>query len=154
MSISGISQLLLTQCWPNFKGRFKRQSLTDANYYSDICLATFVLVTSVISVISLLLLTRFWWNFKCRFLGTSETDSNCHDDIFPCNIWPGVICLYQEYLSCYWSDFDETLSVASWKHLEQVPTIKLTFVHATFALATIVHIKNILAVTDPILMKL
>ena len=37
LSISGISQLLLTQCWPNFKGRFLEPSLTDANRYGDIC---------------------------------------------------------------------------------------------------------------------
>ena len=36
LSISGISQLLLTQFWPNFKGRFLGQSLIDANCYGDI----------------------------------------------------------------------------------------------------------------------
>ena len=60
----------------------------------------------------------------------------------------------RQYLSCYWPDFDETLKVASWEHLEQIPTIKLTFVQATFVLATFVHIRNISAVTDLILMKL
>ena len=34
----------------------------------------------------------------------------------------------QQYLSCCWPNFDETLKVASWEHLEQIPTIKLTFV--------------------------
>ena len=33
-------------------------------------------------------------------------------------------------------------------------TINLTFVQATFALATFVHIRNISTVTDPILIKL
>ena len=28
----------------------------------------------------------------------------------------------QEYLSCYWPNLDETLKVASWEHLEQIPT--------------------------------
>ena len=51
----------------------------------------------------------------------------------------------RQYLSCYWPDFDETLKVASWEHLEQIPTIKLTFV-----LATIVHIGNISVGTDSI----
>ena len=60
----------------------------------------------------------------------------------------------RQYLSCYWPDFDETLKVASLEHLEQIPSIKLTFVQATFVLATIVHIRNISAVTDLILMKL
>ena len=60
----------------------------------------------------------------------------------------------RQYLSCYWPDFDETLKVASWEHLEQIPTIKLTFVQATFVLATFVHIRNISAVNDLILMKL
>ena len=44
--------------------------------------------------------------------------------------------------------------VASWEHLEHIPTIKLTFVQETFVLVTFVHIRNILTVTDPILMKL
>ena len=61
-----------------------------------------------------------WWNFKCRFLGPSGTDSNCHGDICPCNICPGDICPYQEYLSCYWPDSDETFNVGSWQHLEQI----------------------------------
>ena len=96
------------------------------------------------SAISQLLLTRYWWNFKGRLLGTSRTDSNCHGDICP-----GNICPYQEYLNCYWPDFDETLKVDSWEHLEQIPTVMGTFVQVTF-----IHIKNISAVTDPILMKL
>ena len=41
----------------------------------------------------------------------------------------------------------------SLEHLEQIPTIKLTFVQAAFVLATSVGICN-LAGTDPILMKL
>ena len=49
---------------------------------------------------------------------------------------------------------DETLKVGSWEHLEQIPTVWVTFVHATFVLATYVPIRNISAVTDPILMKL
>ena len=60
----------------------------------------------------------------------------------------------QQYLSCYWPDVDETLKVGSCEHLEQIPTVRVTFVHATFVLATYVHIRNISAVTDPILMKL
>ena len=44
-------------------------------------------------------------------------------------------------------DLDETLKVDSWEHLEQIPTITMIFVQATFVL-----IRNITAVTDPILM--
>ena len=101
-----------------------------------------------------LLLTRFWWNFKGRFLWMFRTDSNCQNDIFPCNICPCDICLYQEYLSCYWPDFDETLKVGSCEHLEQILTVRMTFVHATFVLPIFVHIRNISAVTDQIFMKL
>ena len=69
-------------------------------------------------------------------------------DICPGIICPGDICPYQEYLSCYWPDFDETLKVASWEHLEQILTIKLTFFQAAFVLGMFVHIRNISADTD------
>ena len=62
--------------------------------------------TNSMSAISQLLLTRFWWNFNGRFLGRSRTDSNYQVDICPGNICPDNICPYQEYLSCYWPDFD------------------------------------------------
>ena len=48
------------------------------------------------------------------------------------------------------TDFDETLQVGSWEHLEQIPTVTVTFVQATFVLVTFVHIRNISAVTDTI----
>ena len=83
--------------------------------------ATFVLVTYMsILGLSQLLLTRFSWNFKGSFLGASRTDSNSQVDICPGNICPGDICPYQEYLSCYWPDFDETLMVGSWQHVEHI----------------------------------
>ena len=69
------------------------------------------------SAISQLLLARFWPNFKVRFLETSTTDSNYYGDICPCNICPGNICKYQQYLSCYWPDFDQTSKSAFWEHL-------------------------------------
>ena len=56
---------------------------------------------------------------------------------------PGTQC--RQYLSCYWSDFDQTLKVSSWDHLWQIPAVTMTFVLATF-----VYIRNITAVTDPI----
>ena len=60
----------------------------------------------------------------------------------------------QQYLSCYWPDFKETVNVGSWKHLEQIPKVTVTFVQTTIVQVTFVHIRNISAVTDPILMKL
>ena len=60
----------------------------------------------------------------------------------------------QQYLSYYSPDVDETLKVGSCEHLEQISTVRVTFVHTTFVLATYVHNWNISAVTDPILMKL
>ena len=57
-------------------------------------------------------MTRIWPNFKGRFLVPSITDANCHGNICQGNICPGDICPYQQYLSCYWSDFDQTF----WTH--------------------------------------
>ena len=63
--------------------------------------------------ISQLLLARFWSNFKQRVLGAYTTDYNCHR-----RICPGNICPYQQYLSCYWPDFDQTLNKGSWEHIQ------------------------------------
>ena len=43
--------------------------------------------------------------------------TNCHRDICPGNICLCDICLYQEYLSSYWSDFGQTLKIESWDHV-------------------------------------
>ena len=72
-------------------------------------------------------------------------------DICPCNICPCDICPYQEYLSCYWPDYEQTLKVSSWDHLKQMPTV--TLVQAIFVLATFVHISNISAFADLIMTK-
>ena len=56
--------------------------------------------------------------------------------------------------SCYWADFDQTLKIGYLDHLKQILTVTVTFVQATFGLVTFVHIRNISAVTDPILTKL
>ena len=56
--------------------------------------------------------------------------------------------LSKPQLSCYWPDFDETLKVGSWEHLEQIPTIMVTFVQATFDQAIFARIRNIEAVTN------
>ena len=54
----------------------------------------------------------------------------------------------QQYLSCY--DFDQTWKTGSCDHPEQIPTVMVTFVQATFVLTTFVHIRNISVVTDQI----
>ena len=96
-----------------------------------------------ISAISQLLLARFGSNFKQMVLGTYTTDYNYHHDISPGNICPGDICPYQQYLSCYWPDFDQTLIKGSWEHIQHITTVTTTFVKATFVLGTLVHISNI-----------
>ena len=80
-----------------------------------------------ISAIFQLLLTWLWPNFKDRFLGPFLTYSNCHYDIFSGNICPCDICPYQEYLSCHWPDFDQTLKVGPWDHLKHIPTVTVKF---------------------------
>ena len=82
------------------------------------------------------------------YLGSSLTDNICHS-----NICPGNICPYKEYISCHWPDFNQTLKVSSWNHLSQMLIVTVTFVRATFLLATFVHIRNISAVTEHILTK-
>ena len=80
------------------------------NFIGTFVYATFVLTRPHLSIsgVSRLLLTRFWWDFKGRFLEPSLTDANSQGDICPGNICPGDICPYQQYLSCYWPDFDQT----------------------------------------------
>ena len=159
----GNSWVVIQSCiwWQHLVCSVLYWNCQNPNLTSTLRLGIFVKMTfhnhhhiKSMSTISQLLLTQFWWNFKCRFLGTFRKDSYCHVDICPGNICPGDICPYQECVSCYRPDFDETLKVAFWEHLEQIPTIKLTFVQATFVLVTFVHIRNISTVTDPILIKL
>ena len=54
-----------------------------------------------------------------------------------------MVTFVQQYLSCYWPDF-ETLNVGPWEHLQQIPIVTVTIVQATF-----VHISNISSITDP-----
>ena len=42
----------------------------------------------------------------------------------------------------------------SWEQLTPIPTVQIKFALATFILATFVHMRNISALTDPILTKL
>ena len=86
-------------------------------------------------------------------LGISTKDSSCHCDICLGNICPGYICPYQQYLSGYWPDMDQTSNKGSWEHIQQIRAVTTTFVQATFVLGTFVHISNISAVTGPIWTK-
>ena len=80
-----------------------------------------------ISAISLLLLTWFWPNFKISFLGPSLTDVDCLSDICQSNVWPGNICPFEQYLSCYSTNFDHLLKVGFWGHVYQMPFVRGTF---------------------------
>ena len=91
-----------------------------------------------------LLLTQFRPNFKVRVPGPSSTDSDCH---FSRKHLSGISQL------CYWPNFDKKLKVDSWDLFEHIPTITITFVQTTLVFATFVHIRNISAVTDPIVAK-
>ena len=70
--------------------------------------------------------------FHAESLGVSKTDSTYQDDIFP-----GNICPYQEYLNCYWPNFDKALKTGSWEHLEHIPMVRVIFVQVKFVLTTI-----------------
>ena len=126
------TQLNLNFSWVKHENAFANPNTTPPPHHPQ-----------KLNVSNISAVTRFWWNFKGRFLWTFRTDSNCQGDICPHNICPCDICPYQEYLSCYWPDFDETLQVDSWAHLDQISTGIMTFVLATF-----VHINNISAVTN------
>ena len=62
---------------------------------------------------------------KLGFMGPSLTDAKCHGDIYPGNICPSNICPYQEYLSCYWHNFDHTFLTQSYGALNFVDNIFL-----------------------------
>ena len=106
--------------WPDFDPILKVYSW-DRFEHNPTVKWTFVLLHFFgrhlsISAIPQLLLTRFRSNFKAMFLGSSITVANCHRDICPGNICPCDICPYQEYLSCYWSDFDQSLKAGSYNY--------------------------------------
>ena len=65
LSISGISQLLVTRFWPNFKGRFLGPSLTDVNCHGIICLGNICPghICSYQHNLSCYWLTSFWPKF-------------------------------------------------------------------------------------------
>ena len=84
LSISGISKVLVTQFWPNFKGSFLGPYLTDANCHGDICLGNkYVLATYIhIRIISAVT-----------------------DPIFTKLLRPNF---FQQNLSCYWPAINQT----------------------------------------------
>ena len=98
LSISGISQLLLTRCWPNFKGMFLEPFFNRLQplwgYLSSQHLSWQHLS---ISGISHLLLSQFWPNFKGRsqtifwlkFLEPNLYIKNCWTQIFWITIFFG-----------------------------------------------------------------
>ena len=59
LSTSGISQLSLTQFWPDFESRFLRPSLTDSNRHGVICHRTICP--------SQLFVTQFWPSYRPNF---------------------------------------------------------------------------------------
>ena len=157
LSISDISQLLVTLFEPDFKIRFLGPSLTDASCHGEICPGNICpddICPFLISQMLKIKLTWFWRNFKRRFLWLSLIDFNCRTNICPGNICPDDICPHQECLSCYWHKFDQTLKVGSWDPFEHIPTVIMTFFQATFVLTTFVHNRNISVVYDLILTKL
>ena len=131
--MSVIFQLLPTR----FRPKFKQQNNNNMNKHNNKNKTTMIAKTTT-TTLFYLSLTGFWPNFKHRFLGTSRLDSSCHSDICPGNICLGYNCPYQEYLSHYWLNFDETLKLGYWEYLEQILTVTVTFVLATF-----VHIRSI-----------
>ena len=46
------------------------------------------------------------------------------------------------------TQFDQTLKIGSLNHLEQIPSVTVTYVHATFVYVTFVHIRNISTCTE------
>ena len=102
LSISGISQPLLTQFWLHFKSRFLGSFKTDSNCQGDICPGNLCSghicpYMRNISAVTDLILTKL----KGRFMGPS-LDANRHSHICPGNICPGNISPYQQYISTYW----------------------------------------------------
>ena len=97
--------------WPEFDQTLKVGSW-DLFEHIPTVIMIFVHI-STISWISQLLLILFWPNIKGRFLGPFWTYSNCNNDI----------CPYQQYLNCYWADFDPILNVGSHDRLEHIQTV-------------------------------
>ena len=84
-------------------------------------MATFVHIRNI-SAVTDLILTQL-----CRIWGPCLKESNCHGchgNICPGNICPGDICPYQQYLICYWTNFDQLLNVGFWGHVYQMPCIR------------------------------
>ena len=163
LSISGISQLSQTWVWPNFKGRFLGPSWTDSNCHADICPDN-ICPCDICPYQEYL---SCYWPYFYQTLKVDSWDHRKHIPTVTGKKMHGnlsmqhlslrhlsISAIYQQYLSCYWFDFDQILNVGSRDLYEHIPTVTMTSVQAIFVLATFVHIRNISAVTGPILTKL
>ena len=61
-----------------------------------------------------------------------------------------IPAISQQLLTWFWPN----LKVGTWEHLDQILTVTVTFVQATFGMTKFVHIRNISAVIDPLLTTL
>ena len=147
----GLIMKWLTRFWWNFKGSCEHleqiPTVMVTFVQASFVLATFVHIRSISG-------PDFDETLKIGSWENLEQIQTVTVTFVQINIFPGDICPYQEYLSCYWPNFDETWNVASWENLEHIQTVTVTFVQSTFVQVTFFHIRNISAVTDPILMKL
>ena len=79
-------------------------------------------------------LTWKWLNTSCYWYDLNQLQSYLSGTIFNDVNFQWDICM--QYLSCYQTDFDQTLKVGFWCHLYQMPNVKVTLVQATFFLLT------------------
>ena len=98
---------LLSGCWSRLWQR-ERYYPFHHPLWKFFLILPFDLLPFVILIALFHVLTGFWWFFKGSFQEISITDSDSDGDICPSNICSSDIWPYQEYLSCYWPDFDET----------------------------------------------
>ena len=114
-----LSHLLLTWFWPNFKSKFLEPFLTYTNCHSDICQGNICLgdICPYQEYFSF-----NWPNFDQTYLAQFFESLNFlaqnfvspkffgHNNFLDHKVF-NDICPHQEYLSCYWPDFDKTFWV-------------------------------------------
>ena len=97
MSISGISQLLLTWFWWNFTGRFLGTSRADSNCHSDICTGN---ICPPLEICRCSLYSLSWFLkrfFAYQIKGVHSTDSYDFQNVFFAYQIKGVlICLLKK----------------------------------------------------------
>ena len=95
------------------------------------------------------LLTRFWPNFKVYCSAWPRLKMTTKIGLHTITTHPHhpPHKLLDSNISCYWPNFDQTLDIGPWEHLQQIPAVTVTFFQATFVLAILVHISNISATT-------